>query len=933
MKNKKKILLSKNGWLYSNNQLYLENIYKKFLLNSKKIDKSWIYIFNKIFKKKNNNLNQINSVNIKINNDFIEKKKNNNQKFLKQKFLIFINSYRKYGHFISQLNPLKLRKKKNSIPELLYSYHNIKKEELNLLIKSDFLFFKKNINSFQDIYLFFKKKYCGYIGFEYMHISNTKEKLWLQKNIESKKFEKLFSKRKKKNILKNLIKSTVYENFINKKFPGTKRFSLEGCDSLLPMIKEIINFCLNKKITKIFLGMAHRGRLNVMHNILKHNTLNMFLNIQDKLCHSHRTGDVKYHIGLKKKIFVNNQEVEINLLNNPSHLEIITPVVIGCCKFFIENKKTIISPLPVIIHGDAAFTGQGVIQETLNMSQVPAYNVFGSIHIVINNKIAFTTSKKKYLRTSKYCTDIAKMIDSPVFHVNADKPESVISVINIALKFRYKFKKDVFIDLVGYRRLGHNEVDDPKITQPIMYSLIKKHKPICILYSKKINKSKKNAKNQYKKFYKYYFKKLNILLKNKNLYSNNSNLFHNKNIKNKNLLKRKIIYKKFKKKIYQLFNVPKNFVLHYQVKKIFLNRIKMIKNKIMLDWGLAENLAYAVLMYKGITCRLTGEDVRRGTFSHRHASVICQKTNKTIIPFKNVDKFIGSFHIWDSVLSEESVLAFEYGYSIVSSNLLNIWEAQFGDFSNGAQIVIDQFITSGLQKWGVSSSLVIMLPHGYEGQGPEHSSGRLERYLQLCAQKNIQICIPTTASQIYHLLLKQGQKFLKTPLIIFTPKSLLRHPLTFISIKKLFIEKFHKILLFKKKNISLDLISRVIFCNGKIYYELLDFYEKNNIINSIIIRIEQLYPFPFYKINKILNKYINIKYFIWSQEEPENQGSWKHIYFYFKKYIFNNNEKKKLQYVGRSKLASTAEGNFENHQKKQKKIIKLSFTYKSFYKK
>ncbi|VAX76541.1 2-oxoglutarate dehydrogenase E1 component [Buchnera aphidicola] len=929
-KNNKKKSISDYGWLYVNNRLFLENFYQKFLLNPKKLNIYWRNIFsdisNTIDSKNNGTCNKIIQKNQNdISSNIFSKKTSyiHDQVCLQERFFNLINAYRFFGHQISKLNPLQY-KKKNKIPELSKYFYNIQKEQLNRLINFDLLFFKKNSNSFKEVYLFFKKKYCSNIGFEYMHINNLKERKWLQDYIENNNLENFLLSHEKKELLKNLIKSTIFEKFIHTKFPGSKRFSLEGCDALIPALKTIIKFSFTKKIKKIFLGMAHRGRLNVMHNILNYNVLKMFQDSFQKYKEFNGTGDVKYHIGLKKKIQIKEKSIEINLLDNPSHLEIITPVVIGCCKFFIEKKYNFNNILPIIIHGDAAFSGQGVIQETLNMSQVPGYNVGGSIHIIINNQIAFTTSKKKYLRSSAYCTDIAKMIDSPIFHVNADHPESVIFVVLLALKFRFLFNKDVFIDLIGYRRLGHNEADDPYITQPYMYHLIKNHERVCSLYAKKIIKKENNNENLYNHLCHHFKKKLYIQLKSSPMIQKKLKILKKKYVLSEQLLPKRICSKTLKSIASQLFTLPKNFVMHQQVKKTFYNRTQMAVNKMKLDWGAIENLAYATLMYYGITCRLTGEDVGRGTFSHRHATIICQKNNTIYIPLKNLSKFPGSFYIWDSVLSEESVLGFEYGYSMVSNKLLNVWEAQFGDFSNGAQIIIDQFLVSSFQKWGYSSPLVILLPHGYEGQGPEHSSGRLERYLQLCAQKNIRICIPTTVSQMYHILLNQGWSYSRKPLIIFTPKSLLRNPLTFVSIKKLSDEKFHKILFIIPEN-KVNLINRVIFCSGKIYYELLNFYKKNKIMDTIIIRIEQLYPFPFVKINNILIKYPSLKNFVWCQEEPMNQGSWTYIYFYFKKYIFIKNNIKLLRYVGRSKLSSTAEGNFRDHQINQKKIIKKAF--------
>ncbi|VFP78186.1 2-oxoglutarate dehydrogenase E1 component [Buchnera aphidicola (Cinara cuneomaculata)] len=930
MTNKKKISLHKNGWLYVSNQSFLDNIYKKFLSNSRSLDPSWKKIFNSILNKKNiynNIINQEKTKNIyqPIIKNSIHSVSTDHEMFLKEKFFNLIDAYRRYGHYKARLNPLKYHKKKKNIPELSYLFYKITPKELNQLITFNFLFFKKKMNSFKEIYLFFKKKYSNYIGFEYMHLNNTDEKKWLQNYIETNQISHTLSDKEKKNILTDLIKSTSFEKFIHTKFPGHKRFSLEGCDILIPVLKKIIFFCIQKKTKKIFLGMAHRGRLNVMHNVLSHNVLQMFQNNTLSFKSHNGTGDVKYHIGLTKSIHKNKQVIEVNLLDNPSHLEIITPVVIGCCKFFIDKHQDTENPVPIIIHGDAAFIGQGVVQETLNISQVPAYNVFGSIHIIINNQIAFTTSNTKHLRTSFYCTDIAKMIDAPIFHVNADHPEEVMFVITLALKFRYLFKKDVFIELMCYRRLGHNEVDNPFITQPKMYSIINQHERICVLFSRKIIDLLNKDEISYKKLYTHYNNKLIQKFKKSYKKSYISIIPRNKKNLSNSLIFTPISFDDFNKIANELFTLPQDLTTHTQIKKIFSNRVQMANNLIPLDWGTAENLVYAHLMYYGITCRLTGEDVRRGTFCQRHAAIVCQKKNIIYIPLKNLSNIKGSFYIWDSVLSEESVLAFEYGYSIVSQNVLNIWEAQFGDFSNGAQVVIDQFITSSLQKWGHSSSLVMLLPHGYEGQGPEHSSGRLERYLQLCAQKNIKICIPTTVSQFYHILLQQGINFSKIPLIIFTPKSLLRNPLTFIYIKKLLKEKFYTVLLTQPKNTS-KIISRVIFCSGKIYYELLNFYKKNNIIDSIIIRIEQLYPFPYACINNILNKFINIKNFIWCQEEPMNQGGWTYMYFYFKEYILIKYDQMFLKYVGRPKLSSTAEGNFIDHQIQQKKIIKLAFS-------
>lgn len=929
MKNKKNIsYLLKNGWLYGNNQTFLNYLYKKFLSKSSKIEGSWKKVFENIekFNYENNSINFYKKKDTpKHKNEIIQNNFFKKFKFpIHERFVKLVNAYRKLGHYIAKTDPLQYNTKVN-IKELSLSFYEIKKEDLNKKVKYNIFSYQKDYKSYNDLYIFLNQTYCSSVGFEYMHLYHENEKIWLQKYIESKFYSYKTSEKTKKNILQGLIKSKMFEKFIHNKFPGSKRFSLEGCDVLIPILQKIIHYSIKNNTKKLILGMSHRGRLNVMFNIFKSNIPKMY---QDKLNYIkkiYNTGDVKYHLGAYIKIQNNLNDIEFILLDNPSHLEIITPIILGSCRAFIDNIKNYKSNfiVPIIIHGDAAFIGQGVIQETLNMSQVPGYCVFGSIHIIINNRIGFTTSKKKYLQSSIYCSDIAKMIDSPIFHVNADDPDSVIFIIKLAFKFRLLFKKDVFIDLVCYRKLGHNEIDDPSITQPVMYKEIKNHKHICTIYLNKLLKFNDKNKNIYQDFYNLYKKKLYNNLKNKLYDKNNAKLESNFIINKHTFIKNSKNYFSFKRlinKIYKIFIFPKNFFPHHQIKKVFNNRLEMIHGKKLWDWGGVEILAYAALMLKGIRCRLTGEDVRRGTFSHRHAVIYCQKTNKKYIPLKNLTSFKGEFDIWDSVLSEEATLAFEYGYSISSKFSLNIWEAQFGDFANGAQVVIDQFITSSQQKWGHNSSLVMMLPHGYEGQGPEHSSARLERYLQLCAQKNIYVSIPTTTAQFYHLLQNQGKAVFKKPLIILTPKSLLRNPKTFSTLKDLSDGKFHKILLNKNENIN-NKIKKIIFCTGKIYYEILKFCKIKNLINILLVRIEQLYPFPKKEIKKIIINNNNATSYIWCQEEPMNQGAWTYFYFNFKKNKPDILKKIILKYFGRPKWASTSEGDLYSHNIRQDNII------------
>lgn len=917
----KKINIKKNTWLCGHQQIFLNYMYEQYLQNPDILDISWKDAFKKIntsqFNLDINNIDNINNVSIKYK-----------IKYIKEKLLNFLNSYRTIGHYNANINPL--NKDNCSLnAQLSLSFHKLRLNDWNI-IKNNIFFSKENhFLSLIDVKNFYKKIYCNTIGFEFMFLKNFSEKKWLQEYIEEKYIKQEFSRQKRICILKNLIHAQTFEKFMNNKFLGKKRFSLEGCDVLIPLLHEVINFSFKKKIKKIFLGMAHRGRLNVIFNLLDINVPKKFNTFKKKFQYFSNTGDVKYHMGYTKYFLKKEKKVKLILLHNPSHLEIITPVVLGYCRSEIDNiakNDKELNFLPIIIHGDAAFTGQGVIQETLNMSKVPAYSISGCIHIIINNQIGFTTSKKKYLRSSQYCTDIAKFIDSPIFHVNADDPEAVIFTIKLALNFRIFFKKDVFIDLVCYRRLGHNEVDDPFITQPLMYQKIQNHLNIVDIYNQKHfikNNKYQNIKNI---IYQEYIKKLNTCIseidsKKRISEKNYSSIKLKKNISS--LLKKNFSLNEIKKISEKIFLLPKNLHIHHQVKKIYANRLNMAKGIINWDWGAVEILAYATLLNQGISCRLTGEDVSRGTFSHRHILIYCQKTGTIYNPLHQINNTNARINIWDSVLSEESTLAFEYGYSVNKKNVLNIWEAQFGDFANGAQVVIDQFLVSSKQKWKIDSSLVMMLPHGNEGQGPEHSSARIERYLQLCAQNNILVCNPTTTGQFYHLLRRHGLNQNKNPLIIFTPKSLLRNPVTFSSLENLSNDKFHYILL--SHYLSVKNIKKIIFCTGKIYYDLLQYKNKIKKENILLIRIEQLYPFPKIKFISILNKFIYVKNYIWCQEEPKNQGAWTYFYFYFKKNSPFLNKKIKLFYVGRPKWASTAEGDIETYKNFQNQIINNVF--------
>lgn len=917
----------KSSYLTISNQKYVSQIYEDFLKDPNSVDISWQDMFKQWFAEKNViNLDQSFKATVVNNFDVIS-----------IKILQLINSFRIYGHQYAVLDPLGLsaNKFKNNFLEL--EFYQFMTQDFQKIFDTTNFGINKGCMTLKNIYQFFKQTYCGSIGIEYMHILNTTKMLWIQDYYESRKIEyNNLNNIEKKQLLKEIIAAEEIERYLGTKFPGVKRFSLEGGDVLIPMLKEIIRYSvINHNVQDIFIGMAHRGRLNVLINVLGKNPQDLFNEFNDKHPTLIGSGDVKYHQGLYSDITINNNTISLALMFNPSHLEIITPIVMGASRAKMDqllnlnrlekqnrNIKTVI--LPIVIHGDAAVSAQGVVQEALNMSNTYAYSVGGTVHIVINNQIGFTTSNTYNVRSTPYCTDIAKMIQAPIIHVNADNINAVIFATRFALNFRNKFKTDVIIDLVCYRRHGHNEVDDPSVTQPIMYKKIRSHPTTRSIYVNELIHSgviHNNEANNISDLYRNQLEKSHCVIETwepvctrARYYLNQSkqddiNHIHSKSIINSQSLK---------ELAYQISSVPNNFTMHDRVKKIYKDRIDMALGRKLFDWGAAEVLSYATLLNQGYSIRLSGEDVTRGTFFHRHVVIHDQNNGTTYIPLMNIRKKQGLFFAWDSVLSEESALAFEYGYSTISMNhTLVVWEAQFGDFSNGAQVIIDQFISSGEQKWNQSCGLVMLLPHGYEGQGPEHSSCRIERYLQLCAEYNMRVCVPSTPAQIFHILRQQANNNIQKPLIIVSPKSLLRHPMVISSIEDLAHGSFYTVFKEKNTNCTPNQVSKVIICTGKIYYDLIKERDQTHNYRIAIIRIEQLYPFPFSDIKIILQFYTHVKNFIWCQEEPRNQGAWHYI-----QRCFYDNIKIVLSYIGRPDSAAPAVGRFSVHQIQQKKIIK-----------
>ncbi|QJD57937.1 2-oxoglutarate dehydrogenase E1 component [Pseudomonas sp. gcc21] len=847
--------------------------------------------------------------------------------------LRLIQAYRMRGHQASSLDPLGLWVR-DKIADLTFDDYALTDADLDTVFRTGELKIGKEEAPLREILEALQSTYCSTYGAEYMHIVDSAQRRWFQQRLETVRGRPQHSVESRKHLLERLTAAEGLEKYLGTKYPGTKRFGAEGAESMIPMLDEIIQRAGSYGTQEIVLGMAHRGRLNVLVNTLGKNPRDLFDEFEGKSKLELGSGDVKYHQGFSSNVMTSGGEVHLALAFNPSHLEIVSPVVEGSVRARQDrrNDATGDKVLPISIHGDAAFAGQGVVMETFQMSQTRAYKTGGTIHIIINNQVGFTTSRQEDARSTEYATDVAKMIQAPILHVNGDDPEAVLSVTQLAVDYRMQFKRDVVIDLVCYRRRGHNEADEPSGTQPLMYSVISKHPTTRDIYADRLvqagvltSEDVEGMIDEYRTALDNGDHVVKSLVKEPDSTSFVNwapYLGHVWTARHDTRFDLKTLQDLANK----LNTLPDGLVVQRQTGKIIEDRRKMAAGGLALNWGFAETMAYATLLHEGHPVRISGQDVGRGTFSHRHAVLHNQKDGTSYIPLANLAENQPRFDIYDSLLSEEAVLAFEYGYATTTPNALVIWEAQFGDFANGAQVVIDQFISSGEHKWGRLCGLTMLLPHGYEGQGPEHSSARLERFLQLSAEHNIQVCVPTTPAQIYHLLRRQVIRPLRKPLIVLTPKSLLRHKLAVSSLEELADGSFHTVV---PEIDTLDpaKVDRVIMCSGKVYYDLLEKRRSEGNETAAIVRIEQLYPFPEEDLAEALAPYQSLKKVVWCQEEPMNQGAWYCSQHHMRRVIGQHKiDNLYLDYAGREASAAPAGGYASMHAEQQAKLLQDAFT-------
>lgn len=836
-----------------------------------------------------------------------------------------VSSYRLSGHHKAHIDPLNLMERA-APPDLDLGFHGLNSMDLESVFQTGDLSFGYAEAPLKKIISDLENTFCQNVGAEVMHITNFNERSWLLHRLESSRAKPEYSIEAKENILQRLTAAEGLERHLDSKYPGTKRFGLEGGESFIPLLDVLINRAGEYGAKEMVLGMAHRGRLNTLVNVLGKNPSELFEEFEGKKLVD-TSGDVKYHQGFSSNVMTPGGEMHLAMAFNPSHLEIVSPVVEGSVRARQDRRKDTKGNMvvPVVVHGDAAFAGQGVVMETFQMSQTRAYKTGGTVHIVINNQVGFTTSCKEDARSTFYSTDVAKMVECPIFHVNGDDPEAVTFVTSLAMDYRNEFNKDVVIDLVCYRRRGHNETDEPSSTQPIMYKAIRAHKTTRTLYAEQLVREGYYTQEQTDQMavdYRAALDKGEFVARG--LVSKpDSSLFVDWTpfIGHDWVTPADTGYPltELQSLAEEISHIPDGVQAQRQVAKIYEDRRKMASGALPLNWGMAETLAYAGLLKQGHKVRITGQDVGRGTFSHRHAVIHNQKDGKQYIPLTQLASDQPEFEIYDSYLSEEAVLAFEYGYATTAPNGVVIWEAQFGDFANGAQVVIDQFITSGEHKWGRLCGLTMLLPHGYEGQGPEHSSARLERFMQLCAEHNIQVCMPTTPAQVFHMIRRQAIRPMRRPLVVMSPKSLLRHKLATSTLEELADGKFQTVI--GDDAVDPKKVKRVVLCSGKVYYHLLEGRIAREQDDVAIVRVEQLYPFPEEDIRAALKPFDGVTDMIWCQEEPMNQGAWYASQHRMRRVLERVNGDSFLRYAGRPSSSAPAAGYMSTHLEQQNKFV------------
>ena len=846
--------------------------------------------------------------------------------------LQLLNAYRVRGHQQARLDPLGMQEQA-ALSELDPSYHALTEADMDTVFSTGSLVGTPQAK-LRDILVQLQETYCGSIGAEYMHITDTVQKRWIQQLLEGSRCKPNFSPEYRRHILRKVIAAEGLEQYLHTKYVGQKRFSLEGGESLIPLLDELAWRGGSQTVKEVVIGMAHRGRLNVLVNIMGKNPAHLFQEFEGIFdLENGGGGDVKYHQGFSSNMKTPGGTVHLALAFNPSHLEIVNPVVEGSVRARQHRRRDIDGSqvLPILIHGDAAFAGQGVVMETLNMSQARGFTTGGTVHVIINNQIGFTTSNPVDARSTMYCTEVARMIQAPIFHVNSDDPEAVVFVTQLALDYRQQFKRDVVIDLVCYRRHGHNEADEPAVTQPMMYQSIRKHKTTVQLYTQRLIDEAVATQEDADAMLRDYRAMLDA---GKLVSRELSDEIDKEFAVNWSPYKRidwhhagdtRLPLESIRAITDTLTTMPEEFELHSRAAKIVDDRRKMAAGELPLDWGYAENLAYGGLLLEGYPIRLTGQDSGRGTFFHRHAVFHNQLQRGYYVPLQNLGPDQAHFRVIDSLLSEEAVLGFEYGYATASPETLVIWEAQFGDFANGAQVVIDQFISAGEVKWGRLCGLVMMLPHGYDGQGPEHSSARLERYLQLCADDNMQVVYPTTPAQMFHMLRRQVIRPYRKPLIIMSPKSLLRHKLSNSTLKDLTDGQF-EVVIDEIDSVKPAQVKRIVVCSGKVYFDLLDKRRELARNDVVIVRLEQIYPFPEERMTEVFARYGKATEIVWCQEEPKNQGAW---YFIHSRLRDLATAKQGVFYAGRSEYAAPAEGLLRLHQSAQAALVDAALNGKA----